>query len=104
MDFKKDKMGVGIRGAGEVAVEHAKAIGNNPHLYLAAVCSRSEDKAAKLAGDFASEAKVYKHYEDLLADVNVDIVSICMPNYLHAREAVRALEAKRHLILEKPTA
>jgi predicted dehydrogenase len=101
---KEKLLGVGIRGAGQVAIEHAKAIRNNPHLHLAAVCSRSEDKAAKLARDFAPEAKVYKYYGDLLADVNVDIVSICMPNYLHAREAIQAFEAKKHLILEKPTA
>ena len=104
MVSKKDKMGVGIRGAGQVAVEHAKAIRNNPHLYLTAVCSRSEDRAAKLAREFSAEAKVHKHYQDLLADSNVDIVSICMPNYLHAREAIQALEARKHLILEKPTA
>ena len=64
---KKDRLGVGIRGAGQVAVEHAKAIRNNPHLFLAAVCSRSEESAARLAREFAAEAKVHKHYEDLLA-------------------------------------
>jgi predicted dehydrogenase len=100
---QKDKMGVGIRGAGQVAYEHAKAIRNNPHLYLAAVCSRSEENAKKLAHEFG-DVKVYSHYEDLLGDPKVDIVSICMPNYLHAREAIQAFEAKKHLILEKPTA
>ena len=104
MNIKKDKLGVGIRGAGQVAVEHAKAIQNNPHLRLAAVCSRTEERAAKLARDFGPAAKVYKQYEDLLDDESVDIVSICMPNYLHAREAIQALVAKKHLILEKPAA
>jgi predicted dehydrogenase len=40
----------------------------------------------------------------MLDDPSVDIVSECMPNHLHAREAVLALEAGRHLILEKPVA
>ena len=101
---KKDRLGVGIRGAGQVAVEHAKAIRNNPHLFLAAVCSRSEESAARLVREFAADAKVHRHYEDLLADPRVNVVSICMPNYLHAREAIQAFEAKKHLILEKPTA
>ena len=101
---KKQKLGVGIRGAGQVAVEHAKAIRNNPSLFLAAVCSRSEESAGRLAREFAPEAKIYRNYEDLLADPEVDIVSICMPNYLHAREAIQAFEARKHLILEKPTA
>ena len=95
MISKKEKLGVGIRGAGQVAAEHAKAIRNNPSLFLAAVCSRSEESAARLAREFAPEAKVYRNYEDLLADRSVDIVSICMPNYLHAREAIQAFEARK---------
>ena len=104
MNHDKKHLGVGIRGAGQVAYEHAKAIGKNPHLYFAAVCSRSEESAQRLAAHYNPEAKVYRHYEDMLADAAVDIVSICMPNYLHAREAIQAYEANKHLILEKPTA
>jgi predicted dehydrogenase len=40
----------------------------------------------------------------MLADPRVDIVSECMPNYLHTPEALLALEAGKHLILEKPVA
>ena len=97
-------LGVGIRGAGQVAYEHAKAVTKNPHLYFAAVCSRSEESARRLAAQYNPEAKVYRYYEDMLADDAVDIVSVCMPNYLHAREAIQAFEAGKHLILEKPTA
>jgi len=101
---QKEKLGVGIRGAGQVSYEHAKAIRNNPRLYLAGVCSRSLDSAQKLVREFNPAARVHTHYEDLLADPSVDVVSICMPNYLHAKEAILALQAKKHLILEKPTA
>jgi len=104
MHHAKKQLGVGIRGAGQVAYEHAKAIENNPHLHLAAVCSRNEESAQRLAAQYHPAAKVYRHYEDLLADAGVDIVSICMPNYLHAREAIQAYAANKHLILEKPTA
>jgi len=104
MHHDKKQLGVGIRGAGQVAYEHAKAIENNPHLHLAAVCSRTEESAQRLAAQYNPAAEVYRHYEDLLADAGVDIVSICMPNYLHAREAIQAYAANKHLILEKPTA
>ena len=104
MSDDRDRFGVGIRGAGQVAYEHANAIQNNPHLFLKAVCSRSSDSAHKLAGHYGNEATVYETYEEMLSDEAVDIVSICMPNYLHAREAILALEAKKHLILEKPPA
>lgn len=50
----------------------------------------------------APNAKIYEHYEDMLADQNIDIVSICMPNYLHAKEAILAFKADKHIILEKP--
>ena len=104
MSMNDKRLGVGIRGAGQVACEHAKAIGNNPNLYAAAVCSRSEESAQRLAAHYSPEAKVYRHYEDMIADTAVDIVSTCMPNYLHAREAILVYEANKHLILEKPTA
>ncbi len=114
-DQKQSLLGVGIRGAGQVSYEHARAVAANPHLFLAAVCSRRVESAQALAtragelgacleGDRARKAKVYEHYEDMLSDPAVDIVSVCMPNYLHAREAVTAFEAGKHLILEKPPA
>ena len=99
---------VGIRGAGQVASQHAAAILANPKLRLAAVCSRSRSSSEKLAREWASAGKggapilIYDRYEDLLADDIVDIVSECMPNYLHASEGALAFEAGKHLILEKP--
>ncbi len=108
MDKDMKRFGVGIRGAGQVAYEHLKAVAGNPHLHLAAVCSRSEQSAARLADRAASDGaprpRVYRDYESMLADPAVDIVSICMPNYLHAREAIQAFQAGKHLILEKPVA
>ena len=94
--------GVGIRGAGQVAVQHAQAIEANPYTYIAAVCSRRLESSQEFIQKYAPTAKVYEHYEDMLGDPNVDIVSECMPNYLHATEAILALEARKHLILEKP--
>lgn len=97
-------LGVGIRGAGQVAIEHVKAINNNPHLHVAAVCSRREESAQALADEHAPGASVWPTYEEMLDAPGVDVVSICMPNYLHAREAIAALNADKHLILEKPPA
>ncbi len=104
MSPTNEPLGVGIRGAGQVAYEHARAINNNPHLYLAAVCSRTAENAGLLAEKCAPGAKVYQQYEELLSDPKIDIVSICMPNFLHAREAIQGLTAGKHLILEKPAA
>ncbi len=97
-------LGVGIRGAGQVSWQHLEAIKANPALRLAAVSSRSRSSAEKLAAAVQPAARVYDRYEDMLDDPAVDIVSQCMPNYLHARESVLALRAGKHLILEKPVA
>ena len=102
--------GVGLRGAGQVARQHAAAIAANPQLRLAAVCSRSLESAERLAREFAAAAKqgapvrVFRHYADMLDDAGVAIVSECMPNHLHAREAAAAFDAGKHVILEKPVA
>lgn len=97
-------LGVGIHGAGQVAAEYAAAIEANPRLRLAAVTSRRRASAEGLAARFAPTARIHDSYEDLLADPDVDIVSLSVPNYLHARDAIRALRADKHVILEKPPA
>lgn len=96
------RIGVGMRGTGQVAVEHVRAFDSNPHTYIAAVCGRSRESADAFAARYAPGAKVYDHYEDMLNDLQVEIVSECMPNYLHAPDAILALQADKHVLLEKP--
>lgn len=94
--------GVGLRGTGQVAVQHAAAIEANPYTYVAAVCGRKLESSDAFARQYAPGAKVYEHYEDMLADPKIEIVSECMPNYLHASDGIAALAAGKHMILEKP--
>lgn len=100
--FREGLFGVGIRGTGQVAVQHAEAVRDNPHTYVAAVCGRSLEKAQALIDRVAPGARAFGRYEDMLADPRVDIVAECMPNHLHASESLLALEAGKHLLLEKP--
>jgi predicted dehydrogenase len=105
---QEGRLCVGIRGAGQVANQHAAAILANPRLRLAAVSSRSRLSSERLASEWESAGKggdpirIYDRYEELLNDQTVDIVSECMPNYLHASEAIMAFNAGKHVILEKP--
>ena len=96
------RIGVGMRGTGQVAVEHVHAFESNPHTYIAAVCGRSRESAEAFAARYAPEARVYERYQDMLNDPRVEIVSECMPNYLHAPDAILALRADKHVLLEKP--
>ncbi|MDC7246134.1 MAG: Gfo/Idh/MocA family oxidoreductase [Sphaerochaetaceae bacterium] len=95
-------IGVGIRGTGQVAIQHVKAIQNNGHTCVRAVCGRDEQRTKAFIAAYAPEAVWYTDYEKMLADEQVGMVSECMPNYLHAKEAIMALQADKHVILEKP--
>jgi predicted dehydrogenase len=50
------------------------------------------------------DCKIYTDYDHLLADPEVDCISICTPNQLHAEETIKAARAGKHIVIEKPVA
>lgn len=48
--------------------------------------------------------KLYSNYQELCKDTDIDSVSICLPNFLHAPAVIEALEAGKHVLCEKPLA
>jgi predicted dehydrogenase len=100
-------LGVGISGVGWCASQHVSAFQRNPHTRVAWLHGRDETRTrATLAGYGLSlpEARFTTSYEELLAADDLDLVSITTPNHLHARQAVAAALAGKHIVLEKPTA
>lgn len=100
--MKKVKWGVlgtaGIaRGNGIPAIQMAE----NAIPY--AIASRSLEKASAWKEEFGFE-KAYGSYEELLADPDVEAVYIPLPNTLHCEWTVKAAEAKKHILCEKPLA
>lgn len=94
---------IGIIGCGKIAqVRHIPEYAENPDAELAAFFSpnrtRAEEQARKYGG------KVYDTAESLLADPDIDAVSICAANYAHAELTIKALEAGKHVLCEKPMA
>jgi D-xylose 1-dehydrogenase (NADP+, D-xylono-1,5-lactone-forming) len=70
---------------------------------LAAIASRTAEGAARAATDHGA-ARSFSSYDALLADADIDVVYIPLPNDLHAEWAVRALDAGKHVLVEKPLA
>jgi predicted dehydrogenase len=99
----KETFGAAIEGAGWVSTQHVKAYMSNPHTKVVAICSLKESSAKKLADMYnLKDVKIYSDYDRMLDDPNIDIVSICTPQHLHADEVVKAAEAKKHIFIEKP--
>ncbi len=70
---------------------------------VVAIASRSLEKAKQAATQFGI-ARVHGTYEDLLADPEVDAIYNPLPNHLHVPWSVRALDAGKHVLCEKPIA
>ncbi|RIW29579.1 gfo/Idh/MocA family oxidoreductase [Bacillus salacetis] len=97
------KIKIGVIGCGSIARHrHLPEYEANEYVEIAAVCDIVEKRASELAGQF--QAKAYTTYQDLLADAEIDAVSVCTPNYLHAPITVTALKAGKNVLCEKPMA
>jgi predicted dehydrogenase len=93
----------GILGPGRIAPRIVRAVGATPRGELVAVAGRDQQRAAAFARTHAIP-RVYGSYEALLDAPDVDVVYVALPNHLHADWTVRALEAGKHVLCEKPLA
>ena len=94
---------IGIIGCGKIAqVRHIPEYAENPDVKLAAFFSPNRARAQEQADKYGG--KVYDTAEALLADPEIDAVSICAANYAHAELSIQALNAGKHVLCEKPMA
>lgn len=99
-----EKLGIGIVGAGWVSGEHIRAYQRNPNTEVRAITSRREYSIHERMEETGVECEIFTDYHQMLAEADIDIVSICTPNHLHAEETIHAAEAKKHILIEKPVA
>lgn len=92
--------GFGIVGTGMIAQFHAKAIGAIPDAKLVACF----DMVGERADAFGQENSclAYSDLDEMLANPEVDIVTICTPSGVHRDPAVAAAKAGKHVLVEKP--
>ena len=93
---------VGIVGLGWVAGAHIETFKSVTGAKVTAVCSRRELEGAELKKRFGTDLKVYRSYEQLLSDPDIDIIDICTPHPYHPPQAILAAQAGKHLLIEKP--
>jgi predicted dehydrogenase len=95
------KIKIGIIGAGSISDAHFQAYAKNPEAEIYAVCDINEQRAKEKAEAYGV-SKYCKDYNDLLALPELDAVSICTWNNMHASISIAALEAGKHVLVEKP--
>lgn len=95
-------LGVGIVGASRVAPEHARAVATDDRTHLLAIADPDTARAERIAEERGCE--VLADYRDLLTRPDISVVMLGLPNDLHARIGIEALEAGKHVFVEKPMA
>ncbi|MDM8098807.1 Gfo/Idh/MocA family protein [Oceanobacillus oncorhynchi] len=94
---------IAVIGCGSIAKHrHLPEYAANKHVEITAVCDIVGERAEEAAVKY--EAKAYTDYKELLKQDDIDAVSVCLPNYLHAPVSVDALNAGKHVLCEKPMA
>lgn len=98
------KYKIGIIGTGGIASRrHIPTIINQPNLEIHAICDINLDAANKIASQF-DILHVFDDYKKMLELDEIDAVHICTPNFSHAPITIDALNAGKHVLVEKPIA
>jgi predicted dehydrogenase len=98
------KYNVGIIGYSWAAGAHIDAINKTSQARVTALCSSRKLDPAEISTKHGGAIKCYTDLEQMLADPNINIVSICSYPADHAKQAIMAAKAGKHLIIEKPVA
>jgi len=96
-------MRVGIIGSGFIADHHAYSYNLLPDVEIVGIASLLEDQAKELMKKFNIPGEPYKDYQTLLG-LELDAISICLPNFLHKDVAIDVLNSGSHALIEKPLA
>ncbi len=92
---------IALAGYGAWGRMHAQAIRAISGADVVAVLARSEVARQAAAADIPG-VRLYGDYADMLRATDIDVVHVVMPNHTHAQAAIDALQAGKHVVLEKP--
>lgn len=96
------KIRFGIIGAGHIGKRHAEMIRRNSEVELVAMC---DIKPKETLGLTDLEVPFFNSVDAMLdSGIEFDVISVCTPNGLHAEHTLKALDRKKHVVIEKPMA
>ena len=98
-----DRLRIGVLGAARIARLFTDAVKGSSKVVVTAVASRDADRAAAYARE-TGIPRVHASYDALFADPEIDAVYVPLPNNLHAQWSIRAADAGKHVLCEKPLA
>ncbi len=97
----QDKIKMAVVGAGHIGKRHAEMIRRNSESQLMAVC---DIRPRELLG-LEDDVPFFTSIDQMLGSgIELDVVNVCTPNGLHAEHCLKALEHKKHVVVEKPMA
>jgi UDP-N-acetylglucosamine 3-dehydrogenase len=94
---------VAVIGCGAIAVRrHIPEYADHPNVKLVAFADPKLERAEEQAARFGAHA--FSDYKTMLSEIEIDAVSVCTPNHLHADASIAAANAGAHVLVEKPMA
>lgn len=99
-------MKIAIIGTGNISGAHISGLLEFPgQAEIAALCDIYPEKAAAKAREYHLEVPIFKDYQEMLRELpEIELVHVCTPPYTHAQISIDAMDAGKHVIVEKPMA
>ena len=103
MSNQTTKVRAAVVGLGWPGIQHLKGYMADPRSEVIAVCDLDKGHARRVAKEY-KVSRVYTDHLKMLENDDIDAVSVCLPNFLHAPISMDALNAGKHVLCEKPPA
>ena len=103
MKNKTTKVRAAVVGLGWPGMQHLKGYTIDPRSEVIAVCDLDEKRTQEVAKEH-DIPNAYTNHLEMLENKDIDAVSVCLPNFLHAPIAIDALNTGKHVLCEKPPA
>jgi predicted dehydrogenase len=100
---RKSSFNVAVIGAGAIGHDHIRSFQQHPAARVTALAEVSPERGRE-AADAYHIPELVTDYRELLKRADIDVISIALPNYLHASVALDALKAGKHVMVDKPMA